>query len=430
MKKKLLIGCVGFMAGAIALLIVGSLVLWRVAHRPPQKPLNTLDPQTLSSQDSIPEKGLHIAQARFGASGKWVDVTQELRAKVWRDRLSISASSTIAGDPCWGTKKQLWVEYSLDGNRLETQVEEGDMLHIPSSGVKYEGASPKSLEALLELAEGCPAEIGFFGKNLTTGQTVEFLPDQPVCLASIVKIFTLLEVMHQVDQGKIELSDSITLAYERKEVTCTIEEAADRMVGKSDNIATDALSARVGHDRINRLPEELRITGLSRTILPEPGVLEDVLDKRVYGKRILPLDNLLPQHGSARGVVRYFELLNSRELISERISDQVAGVFDKHPKPFAPGATPPHFASGGKGGSLSWKRPGRQQYNMTGWALLIRGQSTAVTFCFWSEWFPEDMTEGEKRDWCHAISDGIVNVLLTSGGRGSSQRLETDHTAP
>ncbi|UCF43888.1 MAG: serine hydrolase [Planctomycetota bacterium] len=366
------------------------------------------------SPDSGAAKGLHIIRAGYGAGNTWLDVSKKIREKVRENALSIKASNEIAGDPLSGKVKILKVEYVLDGGLKTAEVQEGRWLHIPSDVERHpEVQAVQTKEQLVALVKQCPGEVGFFGKNLWSGETVEYRADQPACLASIVKIFVLLEVMRQADEGTLELSGSITIEREDEKEICTISEALDKMIGVSDNEATSALATRVGWDCVNALPSELGISGLSDKILPEAGVLGKALDKRVYSKnKLCSLDNLLPQHGAARGIVQYFELLGSGRLLSESISRRVLDVFDRNPKNFAPGATPKGFKSGGKGGSCAWIRPGRPPYNMTGWGLLIRNENSAVALCLWCEWFPEEMSEELKRKWCFALSDSIVNILL------------------
>jgi hypothetical protein len=379
-----------------------------------------LEEQSPVSPDMIPSEGLYIISARYGSGKRWRDVSRQLREKIRDNAISIKASNDIAGDPASGKSKTLRVEYALDGERKTVQVKEHQWLHIPSDVEQHpEVRAVTTKEQLLALVSQCPAEIGFFGKNLSTGQTVEHRPDQPACLASIVKIFVLLEVMRQVDEGTLKLSETVTIERKDEKETCTISEALDKMIGISDNEATDALAACVGYDNINALPAQLNIAGLSDKILPEPGIFGKVLDKRVFGKtRLCPIDKPLPQHGTARGIVRYFELLHEGSLVSENVSKAALDVFDRNPKYFAPGATPTDFKSIGKGGSCVWMRPDRLQYNMTGWGLLIRSEQTAVALCLWCEWFPEHTSEELKRKWCFAVSDSIVNILL---GRDSAQ---------
>ncbi|MHC4791798.1 MAG: serine hydrolase [Planctomycetota bacterium] len=371
--------------------------------------------ETPVSSDLIPAQGLYMISARYGISNRWRDVLKQLREKISNNAISIKTSNDIAGDPASGKVKTLRVEYVLDGERKTVKVQEGQWLHIPSDVEQHpEVHAVTTREQLLALVKQCPAEVGFFGKNLSTGDIVEYRPDQPACLASIVKIFVLLEVMQQVDQGTLTLSEIITIERKDEKESCTISEALDKMIGISDNEATDTLAARVGYKNVNALPAQLGIAGLSEEILPEPGVFGKALDKRVFGKtKLCPIDSPLLQHGSARGIVRYFELLHSGSLVSESVSKAVLDVFDRNPKNFIHNATPTGFKSVGKGGSCAWIRPDRPQYNMTGWGLLIRNGQTALALCVWCEWFPEQNSEGLKRKWCSSISGSIVNILFT-----------------
>lgn len=356
-------------------------------------------------------KNLHIISAKFGASNQWIDVTKQIRDQIDDNTLEITVSNDIAGDPSYGGTRTLKLEYTLDGEFKTAAFRKGVTCRIPGDPFD-ELKTITTAERLIALAKACPAEVGFYGKNLTTGKTVEYQPDQPACLASIVKVFVLLEVMRQVDLGKIDLSMPILVKREGSEETCTVSEAVDKMIGTSDNDATTALAELVGYDEINTLPRNLGIVGLSDQILPRPGVLSEVLDKRVYGLRIPLKTDLLPQHGTAQGIVQFFELLYRNELLNKSVSQRVLTVFDKNPKYFAPRATPMHFISGGKGGGIGWVRPGHTPYNMGGWGILIRSEDMALAFCLWCEWFPAGMSREKQRKWYLGLSDCIVNILL------------------
>jgi|GEM_PF-1087451 len=356
-------------------------------------------------------KELEIISARYGAQDTWREVTEPVRQKVKDHTLNLLVSNDIAGDPLFGVVKTLWVEYRLDGQQRTASVREGNMLQIPKdpTSVTQVITTP---ERLVALAKACPAEVGFYGKNLTTGKVVAYRPDQPACLASIVKIFVLLEVMRQAEAGTLDLTEPITLKGEQGEENTTITRALDKMIGWSDNAATDALAKRVGYEAVNALPEQLGITGLSDQILPAPGVLAKVLDERIYHPGLVKALDLPPQHGTARAIVRYFELLHRGKLLNGAISQKVQEVFDRNPVYFAPDATPADFISGGKGGSLVWLRPGHRPYNMIGWGNMIKNDKIALAYCLWTEWFPKQMSEAEQLQWCHGLSDGVVNVLL------------------
>jgi len=379
-----------------------------------------------ASEPKPPEE-LRVISAEYGAHDTWVDVTDQVREKIDSNTLRIRASNAIAGDPLFGVPKTLKLEYVLDGERKTAQVREGTTLRIPGDPFD-ELKTITTAERLVALAGACPAEVGFYGNNLTTGKTVEYRPDQPACLASIVKIFPLLEVMCQVEKGSVDLSTPIAIERQEGKETCTISEALDKMIGASDNEATGALARLVGYDEINALPKKLGITGLSDQILPGPGVLDKVLDKRVSGLRVLEESDLLPQHGTARAIVRYLELLHKNKLVNAKISQRVLEVFDRNPKYFSPRATPADFSSGGKGGGIGWVRPFRPPYNMGGWGILIRSEEVALALCLWCEWFPGSMSEEEQSQWRSGLSDCIVNILLLPASGDEQERMSPNHS--
>ncbi|MHC4132491.1 MAG: serine hydrolase [Planctomycetota bacterium] len=376
--------------------------------------------ESIASKKSLPPlpepvkpKDLKIVSAQYGAKDQWFDVTKQLQDKIDDNQLSIYSSNNLAGDPLYGYPKELKVEYILDGVKKNTRVREGRKLEIPPKPDPNDALRViERNQELIKLAEQCPGEVGFYGVNFTTGKTVEYRGNQPACMASIVKIFVLLEVMRQAEEGTVDLSESVVIERGVKKETCSVSEAIDKMIGISDNEATGTLAKLVGYSRVNALAKELSIEGISNNILPEPGALDGVLDKRVYELRDVPKTELLPQHGTAKGIVQYFRLLNEKKLINESISRQVLEVMERNPKYSAPRATPEDYKSVGKGGSIVWKRPIKTQYNMVGWGLYIYNDKEALSFCLWFEWFPEDMSENERSEWTSGISDCIVNLLL------------------
>ena len=346
-----------------------------------------------------------ILSAQYGGEGKWVDVTRKMRARVNHDVLVIQASNEIAGDPAYGIFKVLRVKYKFKGAEHQRECAEGQVLHLPEP---FKIASDKN--ELMQFAARCPGRIGFYGKNLNTRQTVELNADQPACMASMVKIFVLLESMKELQKGNLDLKETLTVNKPGAvSEQWTTDKAMFLMIAASDNEATDALAKRLGYDKINALPKEVGIEGLSEKILPEPGVFETVLDKRIRAPSQFA-DQLLPQHGTARAMAAYYELLHEGKLISPAVSRKVLEQFEKAPMDFAPNAKKSGFSCIGKGGSILWVRPFRQHYNMVGWVGLARKGQTAIAFCVWSEWFPTD-DDAVRLDWLYTLSDSIVKVL-------------------
>ena len=362
-----------------------------------------------------------VLRAQYGGEEKWVDVTRKVRARVNDNVLVIQASNEIAGDPAYGIFKVLRVKYKFQGAEHERECAEGQVLHLPEP---FQIAADTN--ELMRFAARCPGRIGFYGKNLNTRQTVELNANQPACLASMVKIFVLLESMKEWQQGNLDLKETLTVNKPGAvSEPWTADKAIFLMIAASDNEATDALAKRLGYDKINALPKEVGIGGLSAKILPEPGGLAMVLDKRVYSPAKLA-DQLLPQHGTARAMAEFYELLHAEKLISPVVSRKVLEQFEKAPMDFAPKAKQSGFRCIGKGGSLLWMRPFHQHYNMVGWAGLARRDQTAITFCIWSEWFPTD-DDAIRLDWLYTLSDGIIQVL---GGEPLTKRQTTETGEP
>ena len=76
---------------------------------------------------------LEIVSARYGAGSSWVDVTEQLRQRVVNDTLSVRASNELAGDPIYGTSKDLVVQYRLDGKDYTVTVPEEHTLQLPTA---------------------------------------------------------------------------------------------------------------------------------------------------------------------------------------------------------------------------------------------------------------------------------------------------------
>ena len=186
-------------------------------------------------------KELYLISAKYGAKDSWIDVTEQVRKKIHDNLLRIEISNALAGDPIYGVPKTLEIKYIIDGEHKSTSLKEGTIFYIPDDPFD-ELKFITTPERLISLAKACPAEVGFYGKNFTTGKVVEYRPDQPACLASIVKLFALLEVMRQTQQGTLDLSSFITIEKPEGDITCTLTEAIDKMIGISDNEATAALA--------------------------------------------------------------------------------------------------------------------------------------------------------------------------------------------
>jgi hypothetical protein len=75
---------------------------------------------------------LFINEATYGANGRKRNVTERLRTYIRNGYIDIKVdNSSMGGDPAPNSPKTLWVAYTVDGQRQESRVNEGDRLRIP-----------------------------------------------------------------------------------------------------------------------------------------------------------------------------------------------------------------------------------------------------------------------------------------------------------
>src|SRR6266536_755364 len=125
-------------------------------------------------------------------------------------------------------------------------------------------AKPSPIDAAVEAASRrCSCRIGVAARHLESGRAYERNGAAEFESASVIKIAIVTEVMAQVKEGKIALSDRWTLFEEKKAdgsgtllmldagLNPTWKDLITLMIGPSDNTATNAWIDRLGIDPIN-----------------------------------------------------------------------------------------------------------------------------------------------------------------------------------
>ncbi|MHB8635462.1 MAG: serine hydrolase [Fimbriimonadaceae bacterium] len=115
-------------------------------------------------------------------------------------------------------------------------------------------------------------KMGYYVKNLRTGQTVGFQQDVQFPSASTIKTAIMLEVVKQIEAGKLSWTDtlplppikqrydSIWLSYMQDNLSINIDGLVNLMITVSDNTAAVLLADKVGVENI-----ENRMNGLGLT---------------------------------------------------------------------------------------------------------------------------------------------------------------------
>lgn len=112
-------------------------------------------------------------------------------------------------------------------------------------------------------------KVSLFAKNLDTGETYAFNPDDRVRTASTIKIAVMIEAFARVAEGKIKWTDEVVLTKDKKVsgsgiltelsdgLRLTLRDAANLMMILSDNTATNLVLDVLTTDAVNARMESL-----------------------------------------------------------------------------------------------------------------------------------------------------------------------------
>lgn len=141
----------------------------------------------------------------------------------------------------------------------------GSVSAVPSWGVLR-----SELEASRDGADG---SASVYVRDVRTGTEFGHRADTPVYLSSTLKIVVMLEVLRQVDEGRLALDGMVVFSpadvrdgvgpiglgpsgrrFRISELLERISELLELMMDQSDNAAADLLMSLVGLESLNRLP--------------------------------------------------------------------------------------------------------------------------------------------------------------------------------
>ncbi len=117
-------------------------------------------------------------------------------------------------------------------------------------------------EVLRQLKE-IPGKVGFYYKNLVTGEEWSLNPELPLLAASVIKIPVLAEAFSQIASGKADGNELYKVRAEDKVPSCgaltylhtglevTLEDLCTLMIILSDNTASNILIRKFGIEEIN-----------------------------------------------------------------------------------------------------------------------------------------------------------------------------------
>lgn len=129
-------------------------------------------------------------------------------------------------------------------------------------------------DMILEKLKSAKGRIGFYYKNLTTGEEIGFNEGEAFLAASVIKLPIFAEICRQWALGNADMSEVITVKNTDKMPSCgalrlftgeprvDIRTLCNLMISISDNTATNVLIKHFGIDNLNRGFREI---GLEKT---------------------------------------------------------------------------------------------------------------------------------------------------------------------
>ncbi len=202
----------------------------------------------------------------------------------------------------------------------------------PSATTPTRVEAPKLADRLDDYLDGRSGDLGLELIDLRRGESFRFDAEEGYCYSTI-KVLILTTLLHQRQELDKQLS-----ARQRS--------LAERMITRSDNVATEALLAEVGRDEVRRVAD---LVGMDHTRMDDgwwgfwrttPGDLNTMVGA------VLSSDAVLD--GSRRAVARF--------LMADVIGEQRWGVF-------APESSSVHVAAKNGWGPL----PDGYRLNSAGW---------------------------------------------------------------
>lgn len=178
-------------------------------------------------------------------------------------------------------------------------------------------------DALKLRISGLQGKVGFYYKNMVTGDCFAYQADEAYSAASLIKLPILMYVMQLIWEGKLDAKEKILVRDEDKKPSCgalvsisgdievDIESLCRLMITISDNTATNMLIGRVG---IPELARGFAAMGLKKTALRR-FFFDDQAEARGLCNEVCPEE-----------IGMLLEQIYERTFVSREVSEQIEDI--------------------------------------------------------------------------------------------------------
>ena len=195
--------------------------------------------------------------------------------------------------------------------------------------------SAASLQAGMEkIVREFPGTIGISATNLDTGETVGVNAGMRFPTASLIKVAVMVEVYHQIAEGKLRRDTAVTLHDSDKAgdetvplnmlhdgVSLSVADLLNLMIAYSDNTATNLLVRLVGTANVDR---RMVSYGLTETKIFRPTFRDGHADVHPELEKEFGLGMTTP-----REAARLMELIATGKVVSRAVCDEMLGILRK-----------------------------------------------------------------------------------------------------
>ena len=196
-------------------------------------------------------------------------------------------------------------------------------------------ASVPPLKAGIEAAvRAFPGVMGVAVRNLDTGAAVSVNGDLRFPTASLIKVAVMVEVEHQIGEGKIARDRTVTLADSDKAgdepvvlnqlhagVALTVPDLLALMIAFSDNTATNLLVGLAGTANVDR---RMVSYGLANTKIFRPTFRDGHADVFPETEKEFGLGMTTPNE-----IAKLMELIAEGKVVSRAVCDEMLGYLEK-----------------------------------------------------------------------------------------------------
>jgi N-acetylated-alpha-linked acidic dipeptidase len=265
-------------------------------------------------------------------------------------------------------EKQDWATAGRQSQLLQAALKKNtELLQQLNSQL---GGDKNSLSVLRgeveQIRTAFPGDMSVYMKNISNGDEIALDSDKVFETFSVIKLAIASELLHQVQTGKLSLSDRVALNAGNQRLpsgvlyaldpgsTPTIKDLLTLMIIISDNEATDVLGDKVGRDNVTAYVHSLGLTNtsiqfsdldfdrkwlgtLDRSYLRASGDqtinfpfsrYSDEQVQQAFGQTINdPV--LYFGHSTTRDIGRLLQLMAEGKLVSKNASDLLLGIMEK-----------------------------------------------------------------------------------------------------